>query len=92
MRRPGRFDKHLEFLPPDLDARKSIIARNVRKWKNSHPNDALLQEIGQATSGYTGADLDVLCRNVFYVAFQRHVPNGNLDIGLDGLQVLIDKF
>lgn len=87
MLRPGRFDKHLEFLPPDLDARKGIVVLNTKKWKNSHPTGDNLERLGQATAGFTGADLDMLCRNVFYIAFKRHVPNADLEIGLDNLQV-----
>lgn len=88
MRRPGRFDKHLEFFIPDLAARTKIIQINTKKWKSaSRPSGNYLEILAQQASGYTGADLEKLCREAFFAAFSRHVPNSNLEISIDNMQV-----
>jgi transitional endoplasmic reticulum ATPase len=87
LRRPGRFDKHLEFFPPNVDGRKKIIEINTRKWKNGNPISEKLDDLAQKTVGFTGADLEKLCREVFFTAFERHVPDDDLSKGIHDLEV-----
>lgn len=60
LRRPGRFDRELRINPPDESGRKEILKIHTRGMpldKNLNFN-----EIALNTIGYTGADLEVLCK------------------------------
>jgi len=73
MLRPGRFDKHLEFFPPSLEARKRIIQIHTKKWKRSHPTDAALAKMAERSHGFTGADLELLANQAVVAALDRTV-------------------
>jgi len=90
MLRPGRFDKHLEFFPPNLEGRRKIFEINTCKWKRSSKLSAKdLEKLSQKTVGFTGADIEKLCREAFFTAFNRHVPDSNLDISINDMDVSI---
>lgn len=56
--RPGRFDRSVLVLPPDDDARATIIHR----YLNDRPVEGIrLSEIVKKTDGYSGADLEHVC-------------------------------
>lgn len=58
LRRPGRFDRTVLVLPPDRDARRSILEVNLR----GRPTESIdLGRIAAATEGFSGADLRLLC-------------------------------
>lgn len=58
-RRPGRLERVIEILPPDLAARKAIFSQHL---KSSLP-ESDLNEIGRLTDGWTGAELERLARD-----------------------------
>tara|TARA_B100000902_G_scaffold397141_1_gene460045 strand:+ start:1137 stop:2978 length:1842 start_codon:yes stop_codon:yes gene_type:complete len=53
--RPGRFDRKVNVPLPDIDGRKEIFKVHTRN-KNL-ANDTDVDEIGQLTSGFSGADI-----------------------------------
>jgi cell division protease FtsH len=53
--RPGRFDRRITLLPPDLKGRQKILDVHCRKVKLRENVD--LEEIARITSGFTGAEL-----------------------------------
>jgi len=53
--RPGRFDRQIYIPPPNLKARREIIALNVRK--NYLKSDVDLEEIAYMTKGFSGAQI-----------------------------------
>ncbi len=53
--RPGRFDRRITLLPPDIKGRVKILEVHSRKVKMSPDID--LEEIAKMTSGFTGAEL-----------------------------------
>ncbi len=53
--RPGRFDRRITMLPPDLKGRQKILDVHCRKV--TLREDVDLEEIAQMTSGFTGAEL-----------------------------------
>jgi cell division protease FtsH len=55
LRRPGRFDRQITILPPDIKGRLAILRVHCQKV-NLAP-DVNLEEIAQFTSGFTGAEL-----------------------------------
>lgn len=67
LRRPGRFDKEIEFMPPYKDGRLAILRMHANK-KGGHKfevNDKDLEYVSELTFGYTGADLRGLLNESF---------------------------
>ena len=60
LRRPGRFDRELKINPPIESGRKEIMQIHTRGMPLN--NDVNFEEIARKTIGYTGADLEVLCK------------------------------
>jgi len=57
--RPGRFDRQVLVPAPDDKARLDILKIHTRKMKL---RDVDLKKLAKATEGYSGADLEALCR------------------------------
>ncbi|KAJ1901561.1 putative 26S proteasome subunit yta6 [Kickxella alabastrina] len=60
-----RFPKRLLVPLPDRAGRRTIVANLMRKQVNSL-TDAHMDEICDQTNGYSGADMDTLCREAAY--------------------------
>ena len=58
--RPGRFDKIVYVPPPDFTNRLEILQVATRKIPLA--SDVNLNEIATRTEGYSGADLENLCK------------------------------
>ncbi|MFW9898497.1 MAG: CDC48 family AAA ATPase [Candidatus Thorarchaeota archaeon] len=58
--RPGRFDRLLFVTAPDYDARVNILKVHTKNMPLA--KDISLKKIAQITEGYSGADLENLCR------------------------------
>ena len=58
--RPGRFDKIVYVPPPDFANRLEIL--QVATFKIPLASDVNLNEIATRTEGYSGADLENLCK------------------------------
>ncbi|MDH3353069.1 MAG: CDC48 family AAA ATPase [Nanoarchaeota archaeon] len=61
LRRPGRFDRELRINPPSEDGRMEILQIHTRNMP-LQDREELLKEFSNKTIGYTGADLEVLCK------------------------------
>jgi transitional endoplasmic reticulum ATPase len=61
LRRPGRFDRELKINPPTEEGRRKIFEIHTRKMP-LEDRDSILSEFSNKTTGYTGADLEVLCK------------------------------
>ena len=75
LRRPGRFSKEIEFMPPDKEGRLAIL-RIHANGKGGHMfkvDDGDLQYAAGLTFGYTGADL----RGLLDEAFTLNVLRGD---------------
>lgn len=64
--RPGRFDEVVLVPPPDENARKEILKVHVGNM--ALDDDVKLKELAKKTEGYTGADIEVLCRKAGMIA------------------------
>lgn len=64
--RPGRFDEVVLVPPPDENARKEILRVHVGNM--ALDDDVKLKELAKKTEGYTGADIEVLCRKAGMIA------------------------
>jgi len=60
LRRPGRFDRELKINPPDEIGRKEILQIHTRGMPLE--KDVDFEEIAYKTIGFTGADVEVLCK------------------------------
>jgi transitional endoplasmic reticulum ATPase len=60
LRRPGRFDRELRINPPDEYGRKEILRIHTRGMPLD--KEVNFDEVAERTMGYTGADLEVLCK------------------------------
>ncbi len=60
LRRPGRFDREIRINPPDEPGRKEILKIHTRGMPLD--KDVNFDEIAYKTIGYTGADIEVLCK------------------------------
>lgn len=73
LRRPGRFDREVQFRVPDREGRLEILQIQTRAM----PLDASvnLQEIADFCVGMVGADLKALCQKAAYTALRRQIPD-----------------
>ena len=73
--RPGRFDRKLLVLPPDSEARQSILEFHLRE----RPTEAIdLAEIIGRTNGYSGADLMLIVETAVEQALEDSLDTGEL--------------
>jgi transitional endoplasmic reticulum ATPase len=64
--RPGRFDEIVLVPPPDEKARNEILKVHVGHM--ALDDDVKLKELAKKTEGYSGADIEVLCRKAGMIA------------------------
>lgn len=73
LRRPGRFDRELRIHPPDDKGRKEILQIHTRGMPLSEDVD--LDHIASKTLGFTGADLEVLCKEAALKSLKPYIPS-----------------
>ena len=66
--RPGRFDRQVFVMPPDVKGRLGVLQVHTR---NKPVGDVDLELIAQQTSGLTGADLANICNEAAIFAARR---------------------
>jgi len=64
--RPGRFDRIIYVPPPDREARMLIFKVHTRNTPLAP--DVNLESLANSTEGYTGADIEALCREAAMIA------------------------
>ncbi len=72
LRRPGRFDREIRIMPPDEDARYEILQIHTRGMPLD--KDVDLKKIAKQTYGFTGADLELLCKEAAMSALKQVLP------------------
>ena len=77
LRRPGRFDREIEFRVPNANGRKEILQIHTRGMPLE--SDVDLEHYAQITYGFVGADLMAICREAAMFALRRILPKINLD-------------
>ena len=78
LRRPGRFDREIKINPPDRNGRFEILQIHSRGMPFA--NDVNLEKLSEKTLGYTGADLEILCKEAAMKALKPHMSKlRNLD-------------
>ena len=83
LRRPGRLDRTLLVLPPDLEARAAVLKYHLR----DRPIEGVdLAKLAKKTDGYSGADLAHLCETAAEAALLDSAASGKVRmIGMSDL-------
>ncbi len=94
VRRPGRFDYHVEVPLPDEAGRREILERYLQKMKTSARIN--LDALATSTTGFSGAELAGLLREAGLVAIERAllkgIPPRALALTEANLQVALEEF
>ncbi|MGF7118568.1 CDC48 family AAA ATPase [Methanobacterium oryzae] len=69
--RPGRFDEVVLVPPPDEEARLDILKVHVRDM--ALDSDVDLKNLAKRTEGFSGADIDALCRKAGMIALHENI-------------------
>lgn len=69
--RPGRFDKQILIPVPDKEGRKEILKVHTRKMPLASEVD--INELAELTEGFSGADIEALCREAAMNALRRDI-------------------
>jgi len=72
LRRPGRFDREVQFRVPNRVGRLEILKILTQTMPLERSVD--LEAIADLSVGMVGADLKALCQKAAYTALRRHVP------------------
>ncbi|MDZ7962319.1 MAG: AAA family ATPase [Aulosira sp. DedQUE10] len=73
LRRPGRFDREVQFRIPDCNGRKEILQILTRAMPVDETVD--LDFIAERAVGFVGADLKAVCQKAAYTALRRQIPS-----------------
>ncbi len=77
LRRPGRFDREIDIKMPDQKGRREIFMIHTRGMPLAE--DVNLEKISERCYGYTGADVNALCKEAAMKALRRYMPMINLE-------------
>ncbi|MHA2006005.1 MAG: CDC48 family AAA ATPase [Promethearchaeota archaeon] len=77
LRRPGRFDREIEFGVPNVKGRKEIFQIHTRGMPIE--KDVNLDDYSEITHGFVGADIMAVCREAAMFSLRRVLPKINLD-------------
>ncbi len=69
--RPGRFDEVVLVPPPDEKARMDILKVHTRNMALN--DDINLVDLSKKTKGYSGADIEALCRKAGVIALHENI-------------------
>ncbi|MCR8454287.1 MAG: CDC48 family AAA ATPase [Crenarchaeota archaeon] len=78
LRRPGRFDREIEFRVPDEQGRYEILKIHTRGTPLA--DDVDLKKVAHETYGFVGADLAALVREAAMHSLRRFIREHNIDI------------
>jgi cell division protease FtsH len=90
--RPGRFDRQINILPPDVKGRLEILKVHSRKVPLAPDVD--LENIARVTPGFTGAELASLVNEAAIIAGRTNkkaIDNNDFDIAKDRILMGIER-
>jgi transitional endoplasmic reticulum ATPase len=73
LRRPGRFDREIDVMPPTEEGRREILQIHTRGMPLK--DDVELDDYADRTVGYTGADLEMLCKEAAMKALKPYTAD-----------------
>lgn len=74
--RPGRFDRQMLVLPPDVEARRGILAYHLQRPPTGELD---LHRVADLTDGYSSADVAAVCREATELAMQASMSSGRTE-------------
>jgi len=77
--RTGRFDRMILIEPPDEKERLSIL--KVHTASMPLANDVDLEELSRRTEGFTGADIEGICREAAMISLREGMDAGEVNAG-----------
>ena len=77
LRRPGRFDREMEISVPNGDGRLEVLQIHTRGMPIA--DDVELKNLASELHGYTGADMNSLCREAAMKSIRRYLPKIDLE-------------
>jgi transitional endoplasmic reticulum ATPase len=85
--RPGRFDRMIQIPMPDASARERIFEIHLSKMPLS--GDVSVCDLSESTEGWTGADIETLCREAGMLALRERIVAGmkREELVLEGILV-----
>ncbi|MCC6178712.1 MAG: CDC48 family AAA ATPase [Chloroflexi bacterium] len=84
LRRPGRFDREIAVNAPSPTGRLQILRIHSRGFPMDEDVD--LERLAEITHGFTGADLEVLCKEAGMLALRDLLDKAGLDtVDIDAL-------
>ncbi len=86
--RPGRFDRIIEILPPDVKGRKAILEVHTRNKPLAQDVD--LTSLSKVTAGFSGAELENLANEAAIAAAREdrtEITRNDFDTALDRIQI-----
>ena len=86
LRRPGRFDREIEIGIPDRKGRREILEIHTRGMPLAE--DVNLDKFSEMTHGYSGADLEALCKEAAMRTLRKVLPDIDLDTDTIPAEVL----
>lgn len=92
LRRPGRFDRLITILPPDVKGRNQILQVHSRGVSISDTVDLL--EVAQSTPGFTGAELANLVNEAALIAARSNkdsIEQMDFDIAKDRILMGVER-
>lgn len=92
LRRPGRFDRQINILPPDVKGRHKILKVHANKVKLLPDVD--LSRVAKATPGFTGAELANLVNEAALLAArnkQKAISAANFDAARDRVMLGVER-
>jgi len=85
--RPRRFDKLIYVPPPDFEARKAIFKIHLKDRECD--GDIDFDELAELTEGYTGADIEAVCRKAAENVYREYIKSGKtIDRGISMADLL----
>jgi transitional endoplasmic reticulum ATPase len=72
--RPGRIERHIFIPAPDLKSRKEIFKIHTRGMPLAE--DVNLDELAEMSEGYSGADIEAVCREAGMLAIREKLITG----------------
>ncbi|MBE8539142.1 CDC48 family AAA ATPase [Geoglobus acetivorans] len=91
--RPGRIERHIYIPPPDKEARKEIFRVHTRDMPLS--DDVSFDKLAEMTEGYSGADIEAVCREAGLTAIREVVQKYSeeeIKEAVKQLKVTMDHF
>jgi len=92
LRRPGRFDRQINILPPDVKGRLQIL--NVHSRNMPLAKDIDLENVARSTPGFTGAELASLVNEAAIIAgrtSKKEINSQDFDVAKDRILMGIER-